>query len=820
MRRLYIATLALFIQFIIINTASAQFGYMGAYNWEGVPSYLVNPSDTISQALLTKIAATLPESYSVPIYHPDYLSQPLNDLKLAKEADVWITFIGEGATFRNGLGFYTYDLSTPPASVPLQSTIKVIFPNCSVPGDGGGLNKGSKVFLGHFPANTGIGMVLMADGYDGSIVGNGQGVYYSTPSFNPETSAGLKRHHVLIFDTLSKNIILGFEDINRSYGNCDQDFNDVLFYLKASPADAWDTTGMPVLNTPGSGAGSGNNGGLESESLGDIVSKWKHARILKGTDGEVNYKNFPVFNGAADIRFKTTAGEKLVNFVPANLESGDLPRVTSPTDLLQLTGAIDVISVDYVRNDKAKAVVLGLLTTYKPYSHTKSICDRFRGAKLLAVNSINIKGYDFARYTLQQFDGKLEYAIAFVIGSKQSRPNYQVQTNWLLSEYSTDDTLYNFQVWATQPHYTVKLVIDIIDKFITKKPLTQLNTSFTLPGAYMMEGRRNKEYLDIYINNKSNATNAKIVFEERINENANISVWEQSFMLNPGRDNIVRVPIKDGYEYAGKLFLNNVAADGFYMADGHWGLDYDGQYTSIIQFKPNNDLGRVYNDEEYPVYRNVTLKAETKDYISIFKSIRSGFEKADLREYHSLKFFAKGEGKATIKLFRDSISDTKKQYKVDINLVPEGKNYAISFEDFSSTALAEDIYPVDIEMLDFTVESAGGVKKSVDLLIDRMAFSKERVLSNKSLQSKSITLTPNPSNGNFSCQFASDDERTVILNVSDLSGRVVYSKEIKVARGFNKADISVPNYISGSILVVSVKAEDVKYDAAKLLILK
>lgn len=814
MRKSYVLVFIVLCSFTF--QSNAQFQTFGSWDVQGIPSYLLNPGDVVTQQLLDRIDASLPETYPVPVYHPEYLSQPLNDLKLLKSGQVWITFVGEGANFLNSIGFYTYDLNSPPLTAPQPSAIKVIFPNCSLPGSGGWLQRGSKVYLGQFPANTGIGVVLMANGFNSgnSTVTTGLNMYYSNPAFNPESDPALKRHHLFLYDTTTKNIILGFEDKHRITGGSDHDFNDVLFYLTATPPDAWDTTGIPVVSNPGN-AGSGNNGGLESESLGDIVSKWRYNRIKNNYPSVIDYAKFPDFK--PEGYYAKQQGNSYLEFLmPETLENGDNKKLTSPTDLLNLTKALEVISVDYINDNKAKAVVLALKTAAKVYSHTKSICDRFRGGKLLRVEPVTINGYQFSRFTLLHDNGNLEYAIAFVVGNKNSRPYYTLQTNWVLSSYAPDDTLYNFQVWGAKPHFAHKLVIDILNKLAQEKPIQQLNTNNIIPSAYMTVGRRNKQNLDIFINNTINAANAKIVFEEKVHELSNYGIIEKSFTLQPGKNNLVSFDIKDGYEYSGKLYIDNVPVDEFYMADGNWGLDYDGQYTSIIQYKPNNDFGRVYNDD-LPVYRTVTLKVDTKDYISIYKSIRSGFEAADLKDYATLKFFAKGNDKVTVRLIKKSVVKFKEQYSITLNLTPEGKDYVISLEDFISSATEAIINPDDITSIVFTFEAPGGIQKSIDFFVKDVAFSKAKIVSNRSLQSKVITVYPNPVGKQIQCSFVSDNERTVTLRITDIMGRTLYTKQINAVRGNNTVNVTLDKYSPHAIGFITINGDDVKYEATKLI---
>ncbi|WP_417357845.1 DUF4114 domain-containing protein [Flavobacterium sp.] len=54
--------------------------------------------------------------------------------------------------------------------------------------------------LGTFPAGTGIGWVLLANGWNGSAVTGGAWQLFSNPDFNPEADSELRHHNVLLSD--------------------------------------------------------------------------------------------------------------------------------------------------------------------------------------------------------------------------------------------------------------------------------------------------------------------------------------------------------------------------------------------------------------------------------------------------------------------------------------------------------------------------------------------------------------------------------------------------------------------------------------------
>ncbi|MGE0018291.1 MAG: LruC domain-containing protein [Draconibacterium sp.] len=247
-----------------LKSASANgFNYLGTYNNSGVPNYLI-ASDVIEQNLLDDINASLPESKKVPDVHPEYIAgNTETNIILTKRADVWVTFVHEGAGYRNSLGYYTYKVGNEPKTRAEIEALNVVFPNLSFSGSGGGLKSGNKVYLGQFEANTVVCWFLVADGWDGSVVTNGRGLYYSQTELNPEINTALKNHMVLLWDKARNLLLMGFEDINRESRDCDQDFNDAVYYATVNPVDAIKKTDVQEIEAANDADGDGINDELD-----------------------------------------------------------------------------------------------------------------------------------------------------------------------------------------------------------------------------------------------------------------------------------------------------------------------------------------------------------------------------------------------------------------------------------------------------------------------------------------------------------------------------------------------------------------------------
>ena len=243
--------------------ANVDYTFIDSFNFLGVPDNLAFP-DIIQQNLLDDINASLPENVpgGIPVSNPDFLAGKETNLIITEEADVWVTFVSEGAGYRNVLGYYTYTIGNEPATEDDITEHRVIFPNVSMLGSGGGLIPGDRVYLGRFPENTVISWFLAANGWFGSGVNDGNGVYYSNPDFNPESTEATRTHMVLLYDQARELTLLGFEDLRRDVAT-DDDFNDAVFYAKANPPDAIQVGNLAAIETANDADGDGINDELD-----------------------------------------------------------------------------------------------------------------------------------------------------------------------------------------------------------------------------------------------------------------------------------------------------------------------------------------------------------------------------------------------------------------------------------------------------------------------------------------------------------------------------------------------------------------------------
>jgi hypothetical protein len=219
-----------------VHFTSTTYEFLGSYDNTSKPNYLVS-RDVVSDGMLNFIKTTLPEGSDVRKTHPELLTtKAIADISLTQASDIYVTFVSQGANLADAFAFYTYPTNAPPSSAKDIQKITYVFPNA---GHLSPLWAGDKVKIGSFNPGTSIGFVLMQDAWkDSTKTLNNDAVHFcSNDVLNPETDPSLKKHAVMISYSSDgdRKVLVGFEDIDRTKQECDNDFNDVVVYATVTP---------------------------------------------------------------------------------------------------------------------------------------------------------------------------------------------------------------------------------------------------------------------------------------------------------------------------------------------------------------------------------------------------------------------------------------------------------------------------------------------------------------------------------------------------------------------------------------------------------
>jgi hypothetical protein len=212
------------------------------YDAQGAPLCREIGADPIDEGLLVRLSEALPEQQNVNHHHPEFLDNVQVNLVLSDSADVWLTFVNEGASYRNSLGYYTYDPAAPPQDAGEVEIRWLLLPNASREGSGGALLPGDRVYLGAFGPGTGIGWFLIANGWVNGAVNPDRPTWFGERTLNP---AGVPMA-IQLRDLESDRLFICFEDIRADTGG-DRDYNDLICAATVSPPEAVDWEGVEIL---------------------------------------------------------------------------------------------------------------------------------------------------------------------------------------------------------------------------------------------------------------------------------------------------------------------------------------------------------------------------------------------------------------------------------------------------------------------------------------------------------------------------------------------------------------------------------------------
>jgi hypothetical protein len=170
--------------------------------------------------LYSRILELFPEHATVQ--HQELFGDVQKKIVITKQTELYVTYLSEGAGYRNTFGWYSYDKNSPPSSAS-DLTLNVLFPDVShtVLEPGYRLKVGD----GTFAPGTVVGFFLIVGGWqdDGTINYN-QPKVYTDYQFNPDGT----QQHILFQEKTCGDIVLAFEDLPLD-GVTDRDFNDILF---------------------------------------------------------------------------------------------------------------------------------------------------------------------------------------------------------------------------------------------------------------------------------------------------------------------------------------------------------------------------------------------------------------------------------------------------------------------------------------------------------------------------------------------------------------------------------------------------------------
>ncbi|MBL4604453.1 MAG: DUF4114 domain-containing protein, partial [Flavobacteriaceae bacterium] len=687
---------------------------------------------------------------------------------------------------RNTLGFYTYDLSSPLTSAPANEDIIIIFPNVSALGSGGGLQTGDKVKIGTFPANTGIGWVLIANAWSASYstVGYGHWTLFSDPNFNPESDASLRHHNVLLFDSDNERVILGFEDIRRDYNSCDNDFNDAIFYITANPFSAIQINNVADVDSA-SDVTSSYDGGLESNgNLAQLIAKRNLERSKHGfrKDLKVNQEQL------SKVKLVAKNNNTIIDYLPeTGMYGTEVAFVSSPDDLVGITNATEVFSVDYYNGDTRVSAVFATVTEGTIYDHSKVICDRLKGSALEDIRVITARGHQLVSSKIIKPSGEIEYGLSFSV--KKGDVENELHSYWNIEAYPEGD-FYNFQIWACSYSQAFSIVNFIIDTFTSEMPLVSVILDDVIPSVFVKSGSYSNGQVLLDIVNK-NAADA-IIFNGNISPTETSDAYNMFTNLNLTGEWYESLTIETGVLFDIGFSLESIATnemDILYLADGPWGLDYLDDYATVTTFNVSNEA-MIDEVGVHEINRQVEVKGEVMGNINVFRHLLSGDQTLGVSSYNFLSFTLKTNQDVELVLMSQDQPDWNNRLRYTI---PSNNNistlYEISFDEFVDQNGIPGVV-TDIKTIVFSIINDYVNYVPYEMDIKDVALRSESVLEVDEFHvevTRKLINYPNPFQTLTTIRLPKETEFAEVV-VFDLLGRTIFTKRL-ITTTENKKEI-------------------------------
>ncbi len=797
-----------------------SYNFLGSYTSDGTPEYLVG-RDEVSYETLQKIDDALPEGYPVPKYNPQYISSGYDtDILLEKDADVWVTFVAEGAGYRNVLGFYTYDIENPPAEKPGPEDITIVFPNVSARGSGGGLQAGDKVSIGRFNAGTGIGWVLLANGWRGSVT-PGHWQLYSNPDYNPEADENLRFHNVLLNDTDSERIILGFEDIRRDYGSCDNDFNDALFYITANPYEAIRTSNFNDIEEHYD-VSSGNDGGLESNGdLASLIAKRNFDRKKLGTAKNTRNKQ----RKYSKSTYKSRSGKsgRLDGYFPESGMFGtETTYVSSPEDLLNITNADKVFSIDYYQGSERVTAALATETKNGVYNHTKTICDRLNDSKLRDVRTVKLQGHELVYSKLERSGGAVEYALVFSV--REEGNQRKLYSLWNIGEYPSGDYM-NFQVWGNSMGQVSTVVNNILETLDGEKPLVSHKAENILPTVFIRNGYYQAGKLHLNVINKVGASwmqfdgNYKRT-EQSTEENMTTILplngdWEEEVIVDTGFlfDIGLSVIAENSYQH-----------DAMYLADGPWGVDMNDAVDSVDSFTINEHEQKNTRIGIHEVARGISASGQVKETINVFRNVLGGERQLPTEDFNYLEFSIQNSRTIEVSLVTDQTTDWNDRLRLSLDPNEMETVHSLSFADFKDRSGSSVAFS-KLKSIVFSVQGDYKTYKPFSLKINQMTLSADAytapleevaTIAEAVPQPDFVMNYPNPVEQYTVITFPLATDR-VEVSITAMTGKLVYLEDKATAANQHSVGLQLGGMAPGLYAYVVRDMKNNKVYRGKLI---
>ncbi|WP_111309976.1 T9SS type A sorting domain-containing protein [Confluentibacter sediminis] len=541
---------------------------------------------------------------------------------------------------------------------------------------------------------------------------------------------------------------------------------------------------------------SGNDGGLESNgNLARLIAKRNFNRTKKGEIS--NKKDSQKLYKKTTNKLSTSAKtpRTLEDYLPSSGYTGkETAFVSSPEDLLGITNAVQIFSVDYYQADARIAVIFATETSGGIYDHSKIICDRLNNSYLEDASTFIIGGHQIISTKLKRANREIEYTLSFSI--KKGDVENQLFSFWNIGDYPVGD-YYNFQIWGGSYMQLFSLCHSVIENLNAEKKLSSIKVSNAVPSVFVRYGYYSNGAVHLDIINKSNAKS--MTFEGNITstEVSNRFNIHETIELTGSVHETLAIDTGSLFDIGLSLSTSESnQKDALYLADGPWGLDYLSDYATVDVFHvENNPI--VYDADVYEIERQPTVSGLVKGNVNLFRHLLPGDLTLRVSDYNAIQFNIANNEAVELVLMPEELTDWNNRLRYTIPANSTDTFHRIPFSDFKD-ANGKSATISNIKTVVFSVINDYTSYKPYRMTISNLAFSNQTTLNTNTmvaLQKKTGLINyPNPFKTNTTITLA-NNTKYVDIRVFDMLGRTIDVQHI--TNNSDKVTYNAPNLSKG-----------------------
>ncbi len=542
-------------------------------------------------------------------------------------------------------------------------------------------------------------------------------------------------------------------------------------------------------------ASSANDGGLESTNrLSDAIAKRNYNRTK--TNYNFSKDMAPLVEKTAGYAVRNQEEVTLQDFIPLDEINEDYVIESSPSDLIEITNATEVYSVDYIKNELSKASILALKTEDGVYEHTKYICDRLLGAELISVSTIGINDQQFIKSLIKNINGTVEFVLSLSAKVVNGEAEFAIESHWNLDQYEEGVSFYNFQIWARSIDDLHILGQQVLNLLEVQKPISGYETS-PPPTVFVRKGNYRNGALDLQIVN-TNGTES-IAFDAGIRTTETSALETMNSMIDLGGNYITYVTVPTGplFDIGFRIGDGVTTPDDLFLSDGPWGVDAAQENTTVQTYEITENEN-TFDENTLPVERNLYLTATTSSYVAAYRALTPRFQAVDVSMFNSLQLSAKGTGSLQITFVKESVENWEDQFKATIALTDTFQAFDLSFEDFTNTT-SDTLLLDDLVTIVFTMVSEDGTGQTKEMNLEDIRFATSEVLTTEGFDATATAAVmnyPNPFSDTTTLHLTTPSV-IVQITVVDMLGRIVDRQELTTQNAGRSASYTAPNLQKG-----------------------